>query len=536
MKTSQDLIWQCDAQGRYTYLNPAWETTFGYRTEEMLGRRLSDFLPPDTAERDAREFSRLMQAGTVKGYEAVFIAKSGNKIHLVLNAKYLRDDDGHILGARGTAHDITERKRAEEALRQSNENLSKIIKTTPDASCITRLADGTFLQINQAFTDITGYAPEELLGRSSLPGGVALWTRVEDRERMVTELRTKGEVISLEMALRIRDGTIRTSLLSARVLEINGEKCILTIAHDITERKRMEGALRLSNEKFSKVFAASPDPISITRLSDGKYLEVNQSFTNTTGFTPEEVLGRSSLPGGIALWTSQEDRNRMVAGLATHGEVIRMEAPLRMKNGAIRTALLSARILEINGEECIITVARDITERQQAEEALRAEDARYRAVVESSPDAITQSDLNGTILMCNRQTALLHGYERPEDLIGTSVFGLFPPDELERAKMNLQKTLKEGVIRNAAYRFLRRDGSQFPAELSATVIVNREGKPTSFMAMTRDISERRRIEETLRQSEERFTRLAQATFEGVAIHDNGQDFGCEPGYDRYIRL
>ena len=155
-------------------------------------------------------------------------------------------------------------------------------------------------------------------------------------------------------------------------------------------------------------------------------------------------------------------------------------------------------------------------------EAVHESEGRYRAIVQSSPDAITQSDLNGRILMCNTQTALLHGYERPEDLIGKSVFDLFPPDELERAKVNLQKTFMEGIVRNAEYRFLKKDGSQFHAELSATLILDADGKPESFMAMTRDITERKRAENALRESEERFILLTQASLEGIAIHDKGR--------------
>ncbi|MDD5675930.1 MAG: ATP-binding protein, partial [Chitinivibrionales bacterium] len=130
-----------------------------------------------------------------------------------------------------------------------------------------------------------------------------------------------------------------------------------------------EQALHQSNEKFSKIFKTSPDAITITRLCDGTYLEVNQAFLDTTGFTAEEVLGHSSLPvpGGIGLWACREDRDRMVETLNAHGEVLGMEVSLRMKNGAIRSVLFSARIMEINGEKCTMIVARDITENKRME-------------------------------------------------------------------------------------------------------------------------------------------------------------------------
>ena len=151
-----------------------------------------------------------------------------------------------------------------------------------------------------------------------------------------------------------------------------------------------------------------------------------------------------------------------------------------------------------------ISYEKDITERKRAVETLRMSEVRYRALAESSPDAITQADLRGRILMCNQQTALMHGYEGPENLIGTSVFELFHPDEIERANKNLQNTLKDRVFRNTEYRLLKKDGSQFHGELSAIAVPDAEGKPTCFVVVTRDITERKLYEEVFNKNEKRF--------------------------------
>ena len=117
VETSQDLIWRCDAEGRYVFLNKAWETTHGYRLEEMLGRPFTDFMTPEVAKRDMEEFGRLMATGSVTGYETTHISKSGKEIHLLFNAIPLLESDGRQIGTQGTAHDVTERKRAEEMIR-----------------------------------------------------------------------------------------------------------------------------------------------------------------------------------------------------------------------------------------------------------------------------------------------------------------------------------------------------------------------------------------------------------------------------------
>ena len=262
------------------------------------------------------------------------------------------------------------RQQAEEALRKSNENLLKIIKTTPDAISITRLADGTFLEINQAFSDITGYTPEELIGFSSLPGGVAFWTNVEDRERMVAELKAKGEVNSMEMALRIKDGTIRTSLLSARILEIDGEKCILTISRDITERKRMEESLKRSEALFSSAFRVSPAATILSRLKDGKCIDANEAYARLVGFTRDELAGKTTTE--LNIWMSSDERTRMVSGLARAGRLENVPITLRKKDGSFCSTIAFAEILGIEGEQCILSFFYDITELKQAEEDRQA--------------------------------------------------------------------------------------------------------------------------------------------------------------------
>ncbi len=125
VETAQDLIWKCDNKGRFTYLNPAWEEVLGYKTSEMLGKSFGDFQPPEIFERDIKEFAHHMKGGFVKGYETIHIAKSGQEKTLLFNAIPLVDAEGNIIGTQGTATDITERKKMEDALRLSEASLKK---------------------------------------------------------------------------------------------------------------------------------------------------------------------------------------------------------------------------------------------------------------------------------------------------------------------------------------------------------------------------------------------------------------------------
>jgi PAS domain S-box-containing protein len=128
VETAFDLIWQVDDQGRYTYLNPAWEEVLGYRVEEMLGKRFTDFQTPEYAARDREEFSRLLQGEFVRGLETVHRAKDGHSVHLLFNAKFVRDPTGAIIGTRGTAYDITRRKEIEEELRLHRDRFASLFR------------------------------------------------------------------------------------------------------------------------------------------------------------------------------------------------------------------------------------------------------------------------------------------------------------------------------------------------------------------------------------------------------------------------
>lgn len=169
VETSQDLIWQCDAEGRYIYLNPAWESTFGYKLDEMLGKKFIDFQNSEQATRDRKVFSRLMLGEPLKGYETVHIGRSGKNIHLVFNAKAVRNDDGVIIGTQGTAFDITEMKLVEDQLRKSEFANRSIINASPMGIHQYELMEDDrllFIGANPAADKILGVDNSAFLGKT----------------------------------------------------------------------------------------------------------------------------------------------------------------------------------------------------------------------------------------------------------------------------------------------------------------------------------------------------------------------------------
>jgi len=217
---------------------------------------------------------------------------------------------------------------------------------------------------------------------SGLPGQMASWLEMilpEDRTGVVF---SKQECIGglcqsfeLEYRLKTRDGGLKWILGRGRAVsrDEHGQASRMVGTHmDITERKEAEARLRESEEKFSKTYHLSPDAIDLTHLETGVLVEANQSYQKMFGYTREELLGRSTLPGGLGNWVSEENRNRHIARLKEHGEDLEFEALLRRKDGSIFMGLISSSLVGINGVHYNLSIIRDISERLKIEAEIRS--------------------------------------------------------------------------------------------------------------------------------------------------------------------
>jgi two-component system cell cycle sensor histidine kinase/response regulator CckA len=255
-------------------------------------------------------------------------------------------------------------------------------------------------------------------------------------------------------------------------------------------------ALRQSEEKFAKAFRISPDSVNINRLSDGVYLDINDGFTQITGYTREDVIGRSSLPGDLGIWVDAADRQRLLEALRAHGECIGLEARFRGKDGGERIGLMSARLLEIGGERCILSVTRDITARKAAEEALRESEQRYREIFNATSEAIFIDDAHtGQILDMNDTMLKLYGYASREDVLTGTIGDLsapVPPFTEAEAQRRVQAAVA-GEPQQFEWLAKKRTGELFPVEV--TLRHSRIGGLERVLAVVRDISERKRAED-----------------------------------------
>ncbi len=365
-----------------------------------------------------------------------------------------------------------------EALRRSEEKFARAFNSGPLAMSITRVSDGRYLDVNDAFVNLLGWRREDIVGHG-LPV-CDKWLAPEDRHDWVSELARAGRLCNREMRFRAKDGVLRDVRVSSALIDIDGEPCDLTLVADITERKHAE-------EKFAKVFHASPAPISISRLRDGIYLDVNEAFTEQFGWRREELIGRSSVE--LGLWRSRSDRQRWVAQLRRTGRIRDVETRITARSGEERIALVSAESIYIGGEQCIIGVLRDITEKLRTGKALQLSETRLRESQRFGHIGTWDLDLAGWSISCSDEMFLI--LERTRDTFGGTFedfLGTIHPEDMARLRAVWRDSIEAQGCCEIECRIVTPDGSVKHLHMRWEVLRDESGQPMRALGIVQDIT------------------------------------------------
>jgi len=233
IESAADAIFMGDPAGNIIFINQSATILTGYNSPELLSMNLGDLFLPEEQQRVPLRYDLLKQGKTIKT-ERLLTRKNNTTVPVEMNSRMMSDGTYHSF-----FRDMTEHKQAEEVLQISEKKFSQIFHLSPDAIALTRIADGKFIDINQAYCDISGWSRDEIIGSNSLPSGIDIWYDENDREKMVKTLREKGEVLGLEAKFKGKDGHSITGLLSARIVEMNDEAFVLTMTKDITHWKSL---------------------------------------------------------------------------------------------------------------------------------------------------------------------------------------------------------------------------------------------------------------------------------------------------------
>jgi PAS domain S-box-containing protein len=334
------------------------------------------------------------------------------------------------------------------------------------------------------------WAVEEENFAASLADFVSLAMEGAERRRAQEALLKANE----ELEIRVEERT-------AALKEANHQLVV-----EIRERNRSEAALRTSEEKFSKAFHASPDVMTITKLKDGSYVDVNETFLRLLEFTKEEVIGRTSEE--LNIWVNYEERDTLIQLLQQKNVANNLECQFRKKTGEIVIGLLSAEMIQLDNEPCLLVVCTDITELKKTEAALRQAEEKYRKIFENAIEGIFQTSVDGRYLSANPALARLYGYDTPEELINNiqNVEQEIYVDSQQRLKF-IQLIAEHNSVSGFESKVYRRDGEIIWVSENTRAARDEQGKIIYYEGTIEDITQRKKTEEALHYQQEQTEKL-----------------------------
>lgn len=502
-----------DTKGTITSVNQTELKMLGYSYKEMVGKPIFEFiLSEQQAEAQKRFKQKISGKHIPRAENRIYLKKDGSKLYVMIDDVLEYDDDGKITGIKTTMVDITNRKQMEEALQENKERYKALFDRS--LYCVyVHDFEGKFLDANKAALSLLGYTKKDIpsLNFSSLLDKNQLAIAVNNLE----ELKRAGyQKNPSKFKLRKKDGEFVWVETEASVIYRNGKPyAIQGIARDITEPMKAGEALQESKEKYRTLAENAMDGIYIISPEGFEY--VNPAFEKILGYRSKEVCNKDFNFVDLIhpedrklVWERENGRKK--------GKKLPPKYSFRILTKSGKTKYVEVNTISLPGERVrVLGILRDITKRMRAEEALRESEERYKTLVQTSPDAVTVTDLEGNITYVSQQTLKLHGFKSAKEVLGKSAFDFIAPEHHEKAIINLQKTLKDGNIRDVEYTLLKKDGTRFIGELSSALIKDADGNPKMFIATTRDITERKRAEEIIKESKERYRDLVEKA--GVAI-------------------
>ncbi|MFO7773558.1 MAG: PAS domain S-box protein [Dehalococcoidia bacterium] len=351
--------------------------------------------------------------------------------------------------------------------------------------------DGKFCYANPAFRSCIGYRENELAGMDSLE-----FVFPEDREKVRENAikMLKGEVTSAyQFRVIDKTGGIRWVMESVSPIQYRGRQATLGNYMDITERKEVEEALQVEKNKLQSLIDAMEYSLTI---QDTQYNIIYQNERSRIGAGGDHL--------GEKCYRTYGFRDKVcpecpVAMAFRDGESHTVERRKVMPSGQVAFWENTANPIRDAGGRIVacLELARDITGRKKAEEELAKGEEKLRKMFESVSDGVSVIDLEGIITEVNQRTMEMHGFNSRDELQGRSAFELVAPGDHERIAANMKKAITQGGIRGVECTLLRADGSEFPGELSTSVLKDASGNPVGHITIARDISERKKMQEQL---------------------------------------
>ncbi len=480
-ESSSDLIQSVDAEGKFQFVNREWMKTLGYDESEIQQLNIFNIIKKEELPHCLAALGDVMKGQRLDRIQTTFIGKSGHEVIVEGNVS-ARFENGRPLSTRGVFRDITEQKKSEQALKESEERFRVLSAATFEGISVTE--NGIVLDTNIQYAKMLGYERQQLIG-------MPIFNLIHpDDHEIVRRQKAHGTLDPYEHRLLRKDGSVIYVEVRAQPYTYQGRDVRMSAMRDITARRLAEQALLFEKTRFEQLFENAPIGIVLADTSE-RIIHANRVFQTMFGYPAEEILGRqindTILPYDL-VDEGMGYTNRVLAGQPVHGEAIR-----RRKDGSLFDVELYGVPIVVRGESVgLFGIYMDVSERKKTEREIQL----LAHTVASTKDCVTITDLQDRILFVNDAFLKIYGYAR-EEVMGRDVAMLRSPSTpAEIGRKILPATVAGGWYGEIFNR--RKDGSEFPIELWTSVVNNDAGEPVAMVGVARDITERKRVEETLR--------------------------------------
>jgi PAS domain S-box-containing protein len=528
---SKDLIMLTQTDGVILYLSPSCTEIIGYAPEELIGTAPWVIHPEDT-ERAKQVFIKSLTIPESGEIEYRAITKQGQTKWLHHSYAQIIEKD-KICQIISVIKDITENKKAEDALKASEIKFSAAFHSSGAALCFSRFSDGLIIDANESFMDLFGYTREELVGKTVTSLG--LYADILDREKIVKQALNNKPIKNIEIAGRRKDGTLTTNLFSTKVVHLNGTKYFLTTLIDITSLKKAQATLTLRQKELETFTGLVPNAVTVTD-ADGKIIYINDLAGKGYGIPQDQIIGMNV--ANFIIECEREETINYLKTAATGDHVVSKIFHGRRSSGEVFPVDGTAKAIhdEAGNTVGFMIITRDISEKISEEKRinellseskkdaarLKESEERYRFVAEHANDIITVTDINGVFKYISPSVKRVLGLE-PSDLIGKmSILQLLPPQIISDSNPKMSQLVKTGKLPPLQFPFETPQGKVW-LETNINIIHNEAGEIT-FTAISRDITQRKIIEDQLLESEERYRFVAECAQDLITVTDMNENF------------
>lgn len=484
------------SDGVFVFVNQAFKDASGYTDDDIENKSAFDLGMWINEEDRNLYFDELQKNGFIQDMATSFRTKDGKTIDVLISAKIISyKKEPHIIV---TTKDATKINALTSDLKQSEEQFRKAFMNIPDSVHINKVSDATFVDVNENFIKNTGYNREDFIGKT--PHDLNIWVNGVTNRSFYLPLKKDGYISNLEITFRMKNGNLLHALISANIIELNGVPHIITVTKDISEFKSSQVELKRSEEKFQTIFSNSPDALAIMEMVNWTYVEVNEMFTNITGLRYNEIIGKSTFD--LNLWTLESDRAFFTSKAQNKEEIINHKSLFTLKNGKQVHMLVSAKLIEIDGEKLYMLIAKNINDFVNIQKKLSEKDNRYKTIVSNSHEGIAIIDDAFQFDYINNQMELITGYSSDE-LIGSDFRNILTPESAVIVGQRY-KDRQDGkdVPQKYIFQVKHKNGDIRTVEIHSSIVNSIKGSPQTI-AQLLDITDREKAAKIIEQEHKR---------------------------------